>query len=41
MARHKIKVDVTIKAAKPMSMMYRMNNGDGLYLLVKSDGAKW
>ncbi len=41
MARHKIKVDVIIEAAKPMSTMYRMNNGDGLYLLVKSDGAKW
>lgn len=41
MARHKIKNDLTIKAAKPKSSMYRLNDGDGLHLLVKSDGAKW
>ena len=41
MARHKIKADVTIKAAKPMATMYRLNDGDGLHLLVKPDGAKW
>ena len=41
MARHKIKADVTIKNAKPKAAMYRLNDGDGLHLLVKPEGAKW
>lgn len=41
MARHKIKADVTIKSAKPKVAMYRLSDGDGLYILVKPDGAKW
>ena len=41
MARHKIKADVTIKNAKPKATMFRLNDGDGLYVLVKPDGAKW
>lgn len=41
MARHLIKADVTIKSARPMATVYRMNDGDGLHLLVKPDGAKW
>ena len=41
MARHKIKADVTIKSIQPKKTMFRVNDGDGLYLLVKPDGAKW
>ncbi len=41
MARHTIKSDATIKALKPKATMYRLNDGDGLYVLVKPDGAKW
>ena len=41
MARHIIKADVTIKNAKPKAAMYRLSDGDGLYVLVKPDGAKW
>ena len=41
MARHKIKADVTIKNAKPKAAIYRLSDGDGLYVLVKPDGAKW
>jgi integrase len=41
MSRHKIKADFTIKAAKPEAATYRLNDGDGLHLLVKPDGAKW
>jgi len=41
MARHKIKADVTIKNAKPKPSMFRLNDGDGLYVLIKPDGAKW
>lgn len=41
MARHNIKADVTIKNIKPKKTMFRVNDGDGLYLLVKPDGAKW
>ena len=41
MSRHKIKADLTIKAAKPEATTYRLNDGDGLHLLVKPDGAKW
>jgi len=39
MALHKIKVDTTIKVAKPMSAMHRLSDGDGLHLLVKPDDA--
>ena len=41
MVRHKIKADVTSKSIKPKKTMFRVNDGDGLYLLVKPDGAKW
>ncbi len=41
MARHIINADVTIRAAKPKTSMYRLNDGDGLHLLIKPDGAKW
>jgi hypothetical protein len=33
--------DVAIKAAKPKDKDYRLNDGDGLYLLIKTTGAKW
>ncbi len=41
MARHLIKTDVTIRNTKPTDSTQRLNDGDGLYLLVKPDGAKW
>ena len=41
MARHIIKSDVTIKNTKPKAEMFRLSDGDGLYLLIKPDGAKW
>ena len=41
MARHKIKSDATLKSVKPLQSMLRVSDGDGLYLLVKPDGAKW
>jgi integrase len=41
MARHIIKSDVTIRNTKPKADMFRVSDGDGLYLLVKPDGAKW
>lgn len=41
MARHKINADLTIRGAKPKPTTYRLNDGDGLYVLVKPDGAKW
>lgn len=41
MARHLIKTDVTIRNTKPTDATLRLNDGDGLYLLVKPNGAKW
>lgn len=33
--------DLAIKAAKPKDKDYRLNDGDGLFLLIKTTGAKW
>jgi integrase len=41
MARHLIKSDATIRNTKPITTTLRMNDGDGLYLLVKPNGARW
>ena len=41
MARHLIKTDVTIRNTKPTDSTIRLNNGDGLYLLVNPNGARW
>ena len=41
MARHLIKTDVTIRNIKPTDATLRLNDGDGLYLLIKPNGAKW
>ena len=41
MARHLIKADATIRNTKPTSTTLRLNDGDGLYLLVKPNGARW
>ena len=41
MARHLIKTDVTIRNTKPTDKTQRINDGDGLYLLIKPNGAKW
>ena len=41
MARHLIKADTTIRNTKPMDATLRLNDGDGLYLLVKPNGARW
>jgi integrase len=41
MARHLIAADTTIRNIKPKDAPFRLNDGDGLYLLVKSDGARW
>lgn len=41
MARHLIKTDVTIRKTKPTNATLRLNDGDGLYLLVKPNGARW
>ena len=41
MARHLIKTDVTIRNTKPTDSTIRLNDGDGLYLLVKPNGARW
>lgn len=35
MARHLIKTDATIRITKPTEATLRLNDGDGLYLLVK------
>ncbi|WP_262967120.1 Arm DNA-binding domain-containing protein [Methylobacter psychrophilus] len=40
MAKGKLK-DVTIRNAKPEDKDNRLNNGEGLYILVKPNGAKW
>lgn len=41
MARHLIKTDVAIRNIKPTDATLRLNDGDGLYLLIKPNGAKW
>lgn len=41
MARHLIKSDTVIRKAKPASKDSRLNDGDGLYLLLKPNGARW
>lgn len=41
MARHLIKTDVAIRNIKPTDATLRLNDGDGLYLLIKTNGAKW
>ena len=33
--------DVSIRNAKPTDKDQRLNDGGGLYLLIKSNGAKW
>lgn len=40
MAKHTLK-DVTLRNAKPLHKNYRLSDGDGLYLLVKTNGARW
>ncbi len=39
MARHLIPADATIRATKPKGKPYRLNDGDGLYLLVRPEGS--
>lgn len=34
-------LDVTVRNAKPGAKSSRLNDGGGLYLLIKPDGAKW
>ena len=42
MARNLIKSDISIKRCKPDSTkIIRLTDGDGLYLLIRPDGAKW
>ena len=41
MARDLIKSDVTIRNTKPTDKTIRLSDGDGLYLLVKPNNAKW
>ena len=41
MARHLIKSDMTIRNPKPTDATLRMNDGEGLYLLIKPNGARW
>lgn len=41
MARHLITSDLVLKRVKPTPTTQRISDGDGLYLLVKPDGAKW
>ncbi|WP_371927914.1 Arm DNA-binding domain-containing protein, partial [Methylomonas rivi] len=33
--------DVTVRNAKPTEKDQRLNDGSGLYLLIKPNGAKW
>ena len=40
MARHKIRAGASIKNVKPKAMMFRLSDGDGLYLLIKPNSAK-
>ncbi|PTQ76830.1 integrase [Nitrosomonas oligotropha] len=41
MARHLIKTDVAIRNTKSTDATLRLSDGDGLYLLIKPNGAKW
>ena len=41
MARHLIKTDVTVRNIKPIDATLRLSDGDGLYMLVRPNGAKW
>jgi integrase len=41
MARHLIKTDVIVRNIKPTDATFRLSDGDGLYLLIKPNGAKW
>ncbi|PSJ16336.1 tyrosine-type recombinase/integrase, partial [Nitrosomonas supralitoralis] len=41
MARHLIKTDLTIRNSKPTDKTLRLNDGDGLYLLIKPNGSRW
>ena len=41
MARELIKSDVTVRNTKPTDTTIRLSDGDGLYLLIKPNGAKW
>lgn len=38
MARHLIPSDATIRATKPKDKPFRLNDGDGLYLLIRPEG---
>lgn len=38
MARHLIRSDATIRATQPADKPYRLNDGDGLYLLIRPEG---
>ena len=40
MAKELLK-DVTIRTAKPIDKDYRLNDGEGLYIIIKTNGAKW
>ena len=40
MAKELLK-DVTIRNAKATDKDYRLNDGDGLYIIIKTNGAKW
>jgi hypothetical protein len=40
MAKHILK-DISIRTAKAEAKDKRLNDGEGLYLLVKPNGAKW
>lgn len=41
MARYLIKANVIIRNTKPTAKTQRLNDGDGLYLLIRPNGAKW
>ncbi|MEO8343301.1 MAG: Arm DNA-binding domain-containing protein [Gallionella sp.] len=41
MARHLIASDRTILTKKPTAATIRLSDGDGLYLLLKPNGARW
>ncbi|MEI6336721.1 MAG: integrase arm-type DNA-binding domain-containing protein [Methylococcaceae bacterium] len=40
MAKELLK-DVTIRTAKSLKKDYRLNDGEGLYVIIKTNGAKW
>ena len=33
--------DITIRSSKPKEKDYRLSDGDGLYILIKTTNAKW